>query len=711
MALPMYQYTQLLHSDETRFMIIEPGESSDPVRCRLFHERFSNDPIYEALSYTWGGEEKPCWLGINAGDRGSACELSVTQNCFNALRTLRRTDRCRTMWIDAVCINQSEIPERGQQVRIMPEIYRNAKSVIVYLGEGTGSSDIAMSSIFSDLWKAAAKYEEDETTTSSIAVTTEESVHQKPLLAREWFSRIWVLQEVYMARTATVVCGKKFLPWEPYFRLLGGWRSENVLSDRTPQVLTIRQRRNVENARSRELLDLLADTRSCNCKDPRDRVFALLSMSNAKYRAGLIADYSMSVEQVYINAAAEFLRLYGLDVVFSAVESKEGDYSCTTPSWVPDWTIPQTSTPLTKLIVGGTHTQGTAPSPESRRTWNIQDTSLRVRGRFTVTIDDSLGSVYTPDRWGLDRRCLRAWFAIFIRKFPDPPMVAIVDFYRILHMEVDSAQGYDLFHPYRKAHRELGRSITRSLVKMLKARRDRVPVGSHRESSFGNSNPERLGRWVDCRSMYSAKKISVEQRIFGNSDYVVFAYARFLMAIVQALRAEAGLLGSKWSRSAKSPTWGRFLGPEALSEDDVRPLVSDDNLLDEETLLEEMLDAEMLDEDPDLTCWPCPSREITFFLHPTKMPLYTEHVANDIKTFPAGSVDSYQLEWYTCQEKRKEYMTEADFEMSHILRTRIFGHASNPSAKDRLYELFLRSVHESPQSSPEKLQKLVSTRP
>jgi hypothetical protein len=55
-------------------------------------------------------------------------------NLWDALHCLRKRANGRRYWIDAICINQADIPERNQQVRIMPHIYFRAHTVVVWLG-------------------------------------------------------------------------------------------------------------------------------------------------------------------------------------------------------------------------------------------------------------------------------------------------------------------------------------------------------------------------------------------------------------------------------------------------------------------------------------------------------------------------------------------------------------------------------------------------
>ncbi|KAL1646839.1 hypothetical protein SLS58_002974 [Diplodia intermedia] len=299
-----YSYTRLRHTDETRLLTIQPGEGETDVHCTLHHVRFSERPVYEALSYTWGGKEKPCRI-----ECGEGSELAVTRNCFNAIKRLRRAARSRTVWIDAVCIDQEDDAERGHQVGIMPSIYREATRVVVYLGEAADESDRAMDYIHLDKWQ-----DDWRKTVPPVAV--------QKLLERPWFSRIWVLQEVYMAKSVTVMCGEKSLPWEPYFRQLKDWPSQNALVQ-VPQILNMRTDQWNKSTISRNLLDLLARTRHCNCEDPRDRIFALLSMSSEDSRLGINVDYTISVEELYANLAMHMIERLGLDEALSVVEFEE----------------------------------------------------------------------------------------------------------------------------------------------------------------------------------------------------------------------------------------------------------------------------------------------------------------------------------------------------------------------------------------------------
>ncbi|EON63562.1 hypothetical protein W97_02790 [Coniosporium apollinis CBS 100218] len=101
-------------------------------------EELPKPPVYEALSYVWGDPKVRKAIRVsNEGKAGQEGELQVTVNLYSALQHLRLRDRPRMLWADAVCIDQSNVEERAQQVMIMGRIYALAKKVVVWLGEAS----------------------------------------------------------------------------------------------------------------------------------------------------------------------------------------------------------------------------------------------------------------------------------------------------------------------------------------------------------------------------------------------------------------------------------------------------------------------------------------------------------------------------------------------------------------------------------------------
>lgn len=106
-----------------------------PIQTYLAEYRLQENPWYEAVSYTWATEEGDCSLSsqIKCGD----ARLWVTKNCELALRylRLREPSSARVLWVDAICINQKDVNERGHQVRIMRDVYSKATRSLIWLGE------------------------------------------------------------------------------------------------------------------------------------------------------------------------------------------------------------------------------------------------------------------------------------------------------------------------------------------------------------------------------------------------------------------------------------------------------------------------------------------------------------------------------------------------------------------------------------------------
>lgn len=101
-------------------------------------------PTWKALSYTWGSPSDKVLISVN--DR----PFEVTRNLFSALLRLRYVDRRRTLWIDAICIDQSNLGERSVQVQQMPLIYQSASGVLIWLGEADDFDRLAVT-ILNDL--------------------------------------------------------------------------------------------------------------------------------------------------------------------------------------------------------------------------------------------------------------------------------------------------------------------------------------------------------------------------------------------------------------------------------------------------------------------------------------------------------------------------------------------------------------------------------
>jgi hypothetical protein len=122
-----------LHVDQLRLLTLLPNPGfNTPISCSLSVADIRSPVEYEALSYVWGDPK------ITRTIRLSEHDIHVTTNIETALHYLRRPDEPRVLWVDTICINQKDLDERNSQVRMMAEIYSEARAVIVWLSDLDG---------------------------------------------------------------------------------------------------------------------------------------------------------------------------------------------------------------------------------------------------------------------------------------------------------------------------------------------------------------------------------------------------------------------------------------------------------------------------------------------------------------------------------------------------------------------------------------------
>lgn len=187
--------------DKIRLLkLYQPGKHSDNNLEANLVIRKDNES-YEALSYTWGSEGDTGSIRVWSGS-GEFEEIEIQKNLEAALRQLRRKNRTRALWTDAICIDQHNLEEKNHQVPKMATIYNDAKRVCVWLGEGGESSEKALKFVgdILDLDNFDRLVADRNSVKDWMALWD--------LMNSPWFSRRWVIQEIALARQATVHCGK-----------------------------------------------------------------------------------------------------------------------------------------------------------------------------------------------------------------------------------------------------------------------------------------------------------------------------------------------------------------------------------------------------------------------------------------------------------------------------------------------------------------------
>ncbi|KAI0128366.1 hypothetical protein BJ170DRAFT_324833 [Xylariales sp. AK1849] len=309
--MPSYQYLPLPSNGSCiRLLRLLPSQDKAAViKCEIFHASLEDEDrqLYQALSYSWGDTSRTVDIEL------SGCTFAATINLEAALRALRYPDKPRVMWVDAVCINQINLQEQGEQVSIMWHIYKAADCVVVWLGPQEGDSAIAMKSFAQRETQTRLKARktfrqrpaghQGATWCGCHAGNTETDpprIGVQKLLGRNWFSRVWVLQEVAVAKRVVVACGAHIVDGQEFYREILGvtsWysslaktmrkvRSAVEIMDRTASGL---------EAGTTPLLELIERFRGWQATNPLDKVYALLSLSSDACDADTLRpDYSIS---------------------------------------------------------------------------------------------------------------------------------------------------------------------------------------------------------------------------------------------------------------------------------------------------------------------------------------------------------------------------------------------------------------------------------
>lgn len=348
-------YEPLVHgSNQIRILHLLPGSFEDDIRCKISISSLNSS--FEALSYVWGDPRDTRMIEVQGET------VKATKNLETALRHVRDTREPRDLWVDALCINQSDNSERTHQVGIMDTIYREAQKVIVWLGDE--QHEIALELI------------ETHGSTGDRHWFPGCDTGQEPwaqilmllisLRDTKWFGRIWTLQEIVLAKSVTYLCGNHVFANGEIDGLLQSFVTHflkdkccdmdamTVSSGMThmapsilPYLLQISDM--IETGRNKApapFLEIASKFRHREATDPRDKVFGILGLTGDLTKD--IIDYNAPVAAIYARAAIRLMEKTGnLDVLshvlprsWTSRAKRRGVVPSRPPglaSWAPDW--------------------------------------------------------------------------------------------------------------------------------------------------------------------------------------------------------------------------------------------------------------------------------------------------------------------------------------------------------------------------------------
>lgn len=351
---PVFQYGPLPNGqDYIRLINVRNWDEGNLLQCEVVEVAIWDAPPYEAISYTWGDPLQLSWVLVN-GKR-----LRVRRNCEYVLRQSRWCGTERYIWVDAICINQSDVVERSAQVQLMGDIYKTAVRVLACIGPHADDSEYLMAFLRQ---KRGREVEGgyyaygDSTIFRSMHQIGDPRLYQASqcMWARPYFRRIWALQEVFLAREVQICCGQDCML--------------SALFSRYDQIIKLNSRRNrpreepapygdsdpganlelalpaLHRSKWDEILEnwnayhtltgfanqcppelltlsrLLKETRRHACQDQRDRLYGLLNMVDWEQTG------ANSIPPDYTKSPADFL-----EALWAALVDRRGGYHIQDP--------------------------------------------------------------------------------------------------------------------------------------------------------------------------------------------------------------------------------------------------------------------------------------------------------------------------------------------------------------------------------------------
>lgn len=189
---------------EIRLVELQHSEATGPPTCILRSCPVNGPrPRYTALSYAWGKYTRYDDINLNGKP------FPVSRNLWHFLEQMRRDGIFGLCWIDAISTDQANVEERNHQVQMMREIYSGAELVIAWLGEEdtTALSNVAMDFLVKRDLRPSGVYNPRRFWSAGIAKAV------LALCERQYWTRIWIVQELWLARDVLIYCGLKTIPW------------------------------------------------------------------------------------------------------------------------------------------------------------------------------------------------------------------------------------------------------------------------------------------------------------------------------------------------------------------------------------------------------------------------------------------------------------------------------------------------------------------
>ncbi|KAL1628595.1 hypothetical protein SLS56_005827 [Neofusicoccum ribis] len=445
-----------------RILVLNPSRTvSAEISCSLMNAFLDDPPAYEALSYVWGDPTMTHSITVNGK------EVAVTRNLECALRHLRHPDTPRHLWVDALCINQHDVDERDDQVLHMGDIYRYCTTDLLWLGADAsiltqGAAAMKTIGTITQLeekfvrWRRHLYVSDSPETQHQLPKDWEERLRDLFQMPEVW-RRVWIMQEVSFAPRVVLVAGDATMPWEDIDAFLDvdryiekhgfpdafheafshEWSLKTTFNNTLAHAQILAHQRRIVAATKQQqqqasrpttsqahedaspspsdqetptsLLNILARFRYTHSTDPRDKIFALLSLTPSPL--SLRPTYHLPAPHVFASTALALINASrSLDLLCQPPWPLSSSSPSLLPTWVPDFAATRTHRPALLFAQRAIFAASPAPLLPAQVETSSAGTQLRLAGWDAGALRAVRSHEFfsTPAPWGARRRCGRA---------------------------------------------------------------------------------------------------------------------------------------------------------------------------------------------------------------------------------------------------------------------------------------------------------------
>lgn len=426
-----------------RLLKLRPRRLIMQPMYELITVRTEDHPPYKAISYAWGDPVNTEIVWVIQDDRQGWLKIPI--NLSHALHVLQHNTEDIFVWADSICINQKDNRDKTQQLSRIPDIYGMAEQVILWLGVEKDDS-IQAHKILHGLTHSELQLSHDTDLTSIVS-----------LFDRDYWSRLWVVQEILHAKNIVVQCGISRLSWNDYTSASRLFQSERDTLAKIPtlvhgssdftRLITSQHRlsslqilvhhgpasiSHIQNARELYsddpensyiyFLHLLRVSRTKLASDPKDRVYGILGILPDKIRAELRVNYLLPVREIYVDVVEILFRSGNLDVICESIHFPPQISNTNFPSWVPDWSYDPMVRSLASLPLSFSASKGKTPSFSfhEERFGSRTRSKLLIAGVRIGTIKSHGMAVNTHSRAADYCMAFLQWRALLLQHFDIP---------------------------------------------------------------------------------------------------------------------------------------------------------------------------------------------------------------------------------------------------------------------------------------------------